>query len=78
MRHVAQPKAKELKGEIHHETALCFALNIPRQREAGGVYLASWDISASVRAFALAGHCPIREVKGSFSQFDSATRALKQ
>src|SRR5271166_1248821 len=54
VRLVAQPNAKELDGEIHHETALCFAPSIPRQREAEGVYLAPWDMSASARAFALA------------------------
>src|ERR1700730_794674 len=30
---VARPSAKELDGEIHHETAFCFAPSIPRQRE---------------------------------------------
>ena len=30
---LARPSAKELYGEIHHETALCFAPSIPRQRE---------------------------------------------
>jgi hypothetical protein len=36
---VARPSAKELDGEIHHETALGFARSIPRQREAWGIYL---------------------------------------
>jgi hypothetical protein len=30
---VARPGAKELDGEIHYETAFCFAPRIPRQQE---------------------------------------------
>src|SRR5215472_2861766 len=32
VRLVARPGAEELDGEIQHESALCFAPNIPRQR----------------------------------------------
>ena len=50
VRLVARPNAKELDGKIHHETALCVAPSIPRQREGKGVYLVSHKLRRLCKA----------------------------